>query len=456
MARKLRKTAGGHAFAADGLKSDIQRRVATGELPVGARIPPARQLARDYSLSYATCHKALAELETDGLLVRQQGRGSFVADASATGTVSLKVKVLDLERKRGLGAIDDFARERRRLTVTVAGPGHDEGDGEPDILQMVSWEATMRADELVGLDGFASEILASGELDPVGVDVFRVGGELKALPGYFAPLVFFGNRRLLERAGVELPSKWTFGEMLETAGRVQSALGSAASALLFPRLYFLMPVFWSHGVEPGGTPRWGLDSRKAPRALEAIREWRRAASLEMGANGVKQLAKLIVAGKLALAPWSGSIVPELLSELGDDLVVAPYPTGPAGSATVMTAEGIGISIGCRHPELAWELVSSLAEADAGDVAGAGTRIACRRSLRVGDRIDDAFEAAAGSARVVTAACDRELFGLMDRMLAEFVVSDEPAADFAVRAGSVAEALAAARRGDRVNGGEVVG
>ena len=87
-------------FAADRLKADIHQKVATGEMPPGTRVSPARELARDYSLSYATCHKALAELEAEGMLVRQQGRGTFVAEPAGGDGPVLRARLLDPSRRR--------------------------------------------------------------------------------------------------------------------------------------------------------------------------------------------------------------------------------------------------------------------------------------------------------------------------------------------------------------------
>ena len=347
-------------FAADELKADIQRKVATGEMPPGSRILSARDLAKAYSVSYATCHKALCELEAEGHLVRQQGRGSFVADPAAEGEISLRVSLLDTDRPRAVEAIDDFGSERPRLKLLTCRGRSPLGPA--DVRQMMSFEATAEADHLVPLDGFAAEIIASGELDPAATAMFTVGGALRAVPGYFAPLVFYANARVFERAGVDVPGEgWTFAEMIETSAQLEAALAPKASGVLFPRLYFLMPVFWSHGVDAGAGARWGLDSPGAHRALEIVREWRRSTSFPIGDNGVDKITRLVATGRLAVAPWNGAMAQPLLEKLGDDLVILPYPAGPRGSATILTGEGLGISTGCRQPEVAWELLKRLAE-----------------------------------------------------------------------------------------------
>jgi DNA-binding LacI/PurR family transcriptional regulator len=57
----------------------LRKRIATGALPVGARVPTHRQLAADYGVSIITINKALAGLVSEGVLYSRVGRGTFVA-----------------------------------------------------------------------------------------------------------------------------------------------------------------------------------------------------------------------------------------------------------------------------------------------------------------------------------------------------------------------------------------
>jgi len=59
--------------------ADLRRRITSGEIPVGARVPTHRELARDYGVSLITINKALAGLVSDGVLHSRVGRGTFVA-----------------------------------------------------------------------------------------------------------------------------------------------------------------------------------------------------------------------------------------------------------------------------------------------------------------------------------------------------------------------------------------
>ncbi|MFP4037470.1 MAG: GntR family transcriptional regulator [Desulfobacteraceae bacterium] len=88
----------------------LKERILSGELQAGAPLPGEEALSREYGVSRITVRRALAILETEGLIIRQRGRGTFVAERSArvrptrfSGTIeeliaqatSAKVKILD-------------------------------------------------------------------------------------------------------------------------------------------------------------------------------------------------------------------------------------------------------------------------------------------------------------------------------------------------------------------------
>ncbi|HHW01275.1 MAG TPA: GntR family transcriptional regulator [Thermoanaerobacterales bacterium] len=57
------------------IKEDIERR----KLKPGDPIPSEREYCEKYKISRMTVRQALKELETEGIIVRERGRGSFVA-----------------------------------------------------------------------------------------------------------------------------------------------------------------------------------------------------------------------------------------------------------------------------------------------------------------------------------------------------------------------------------------
>jgi DNA-binding FadR family transcriptional regulator len=70
---------------ANALKRYVTTRISTGQLRAGDKIPTERELAEMFSGGRSTVRKALLELERDGLLAREVGRGTFVKQARPGG-----------------------------------------------------------------------------------------------------------------------------------------------------------------------------------------------------------------------------------------------------------------------------------------------------------------------------------------------------------------------------------
>lgn len=59
----------------------FRNRIASGQWPVGERIPNLDELAAEFAVARGTMREAMGELEREGLLERVRGRGSFVRNA---------------------------------------------------------------------------------------------------------------------------------------------------------------------------------------------------------------------------------------------------------------------------------------------------------------------------------------------------------------------------------------
>ncbi len=62
------------------IMDEISRRVALGDWAPGHRLPSIRELAAELKVSVITVKRAYLELERAGVIVTQQGRGSFVSE----------------------------------------------------------------------------------------------------------------------------------------------------------------------------------------------------------------------------------------------------------------------------------------------------------------------------------------------------------------------------------------
>ena len=67
------------------IMEQIKQRVAVGDWPAGQEIPSIRQLAIDLRVSVITVKRAYLELEREGVIVTQHGKGSFVAASAGLG-----------------------------------------------------------------------------------------------------------------------------------------------------------------------------------------------------------------------------------------------------------------------------------------------------------------------------------------------------------------------------------
>ena len=64
----------------EAVKASLRQRIAEGGWQPGARLPSERELVLEFGCARMTVHRALRELEDEGLIERRQGSGSYVAE----------------------------------------------------------------------------------------------------------------------------------------------------------------------------------------------------------------------------------------------------------------------------------------------------------------------------------------------------------------------------------------
>jgi GntR family histidine utilization transcriptional repressor len=83
------------------LKRHIVSGIAAGRWSVEEKIPSEGELTRAFGLSRMTVNRALRELAQEGVIVREQGRGSFVAPRKAAATMIAVRSIRDEIEARG-------------------------------------------------------------------------------------------------------------------------------------------------------------------------------------------------------------------------------------------------------------------------------------------------------------------------------------------------------------------
>lgn len=60
------------------IKDNLRRLIVTGLLPTGSKLPSVREMASDLAINPSTIQRAYRELEAEGYISSQPGKGSFV------------------------------------------------------------------------------------------------------------------------------------------------------------------------------------------------------------------------------------------------------------------------------------------------------------------------------------------------------------------------------------------
>jgi GntR family transcriptional regulator len=141
--------------------SQAEALITSGAWREGDRLPPERQLCRDFDVSRSTLRQALDELEERGLISRHQGRGTFVTrprfQLPMAGTFSIR----DAMRQHGMTittrvlSVQVIEASRQLASDLACLPGDEVvvierlrlGDREPMVLD----SAHLRADLFPGL-----------------------------------------------------------------------------------------------------------------------------------------------------------------------------------------------------------------------------------------------------------------------------------------------------------------
>jgi GntR family transcriptional regulator len=82
--------------------SRAEELIASGAWSEGDRLPPERQLCRDFDVSRSTLRQALGELEARGLISRHRGRGTFVTRPRVQLPIAGAFSISEAMRQNGM------------------------------------------------------------------------------------------------------------------------------------------------------------------------------------------------------------------------------------------------------------------------------------------------------------------------------------------------------------------
>jgi LacI family transcriptional regulator len=211
---------------------ELRRRITEGDLQPGDRLPSYTQMRREHGISQLTLDRAHAMLEQDGLIVREPGRGVFVAPPPARvqkgvlGCLSYGLATLRNRREHRsywshlFDGVMAGAREAGRQVLVVNGYSHKDAwekidglilSGQGDVHELLPGMpcvslifpmpgvTTVRADGAAGSQSATEHLLALGHT--------RIGC-LMLTDSLFSMRRVAACRQTLERAGIEFRPPW--------------------------------------------------------------------------------------------------------------------------------------------------------------------------------------------------------------------------------------------------------
>ena len=123
------------------VKAALRERIAQGGWEPGVKLPSERELVQEFGCARMTVHRALRELEEEGLIERRQGSGSYVAELHP---ISNLLRVRD---------IHDEIRERGHAhTTRVCGVAREKADARTAGAMRLSRGAAVYHVRLVHLE----------------------------------------------------------------------------------------------------------------------------------------------------------------------------------------------------------------------------------------------------------------------------------------------------------------
>lgn len=198
----------------------------------------------------------------------------------------------------------------------------------PDVIRLTAL-TDFRGDLLV-LDPYLGSDYKDQFLPGPQKGVVNANGEMVAAPSDLTLNGMFVNLDLFEKAGVEVPAKWTWDEMLELGKQVKEATKVPYSYVMDKSGHRVSTVLSQHGTFMLDSNGNALDQAKATKALQRLADlmatddmprdfWLGSGSRYEGAN------EIFLAGETPLYMSGNWQVGQFVANAGFKWAVAPNP-----------------------------------------------------------------------------------------------------------------------------------
>lgn len=158
------------------LKEIVRGMIEAEELKEGELIPPERELCERYGVSRMTARQAIVELVNEGLLYREQGRGTFVAGKKVKQEAEWLASFTEDMARRGMEATSRIVAAE----VIEAGPVVSRALGVGETQELVRIQRVRNADkEPMALETSHLLYEVAGDLLDLDLSVHSIYGALR-------------------------------------------------------------------------------------------------------------------------------------------------------------------------------------------------------------------------------------------------------------------------------------
>lgn len=376
------------------LRSEVSR------LHPESRLPTVRTLRDRFQASQATLDRALRELEEEGVIRREHGRGLFAcgaAPAVRNVRLGLSAGLTPLEERLASQALLRFERTHP-YTKVLAQVGHS---APADVYHLHTMTFLERAPQLMPLDDLLpAEYLQ--RFHPRALAPFRSGRHTLALPRLFSSWVLYYNRDPFDRAGLPYPDEtWTWKELLEATRRLTQPSEGRYGFLALPVFRARLPYLWQNGAElfDPATGACRLAADDVVEALEFWNELERSSPIEREALSQMELLDRFLSGHLAMVPWGGGLRAAAVADPRCRWGVAPLPAGRC-RATLLVGEAFGVARGTAEVDAALALAREMVSPESmGEQIAAGYPLVADATVQAQGPVEAVFESSLEWARV---------------------------------------------------------
>lgn len=150
------------------IKDLLLQKLQAGQWPPGAAIPSEMELSQQLRVSQGTVRKAIDELAADNLLVRRQGKGTFVATHTER-----QVQYRFLRLRPDQGSLDGegqaqrhilFCRRERAAAALATQLGLRSGDAVMHIRRTLAMQGVVNVLEDIWLPGHAFKTISAEQI----------------------------------------------------------------------------------------------------------------------------------------------------------------------------------------------------------------------------------------------------------------------------------------------------